>query len=170
MPHPIINISEIELKRPVFAPDGEASQRFDAKQGYIAPKIGAKLLGYNITEIPPGKRAFPLHNHRVNEEMFFILEGEGEVRIGKNQFPIKPGDFIACPPGNKDVAHQLINKGDKALKFLAVSTKLTPEVVEYPDSNKFGVLAEFKEGDDTKPRRFLHCNREENSMDYWDGE
>ena len=39
-------------------------------------------LHYNLTAVPPGKRAFPFHNHRVNEEMFFILEGTGEVRIG----------------------------------------------------------------------------------------
>jgi len=45
----------------------------------VGTRLGARLLGYNITAVPPGKRAFPLHNHMVNEEMFFVVEGHGEV-------------------------------------------------------------------------------------------
>ena len=47
----------------------------------------------------PGKRAFPFHNHQVNEEMFFVIAGSGEVRIGAEMFPIRKGDIIACPAG-----------------------------------------------------------------------
>ena len=50
--------------------------------GFISRKIGARKLGYNLTGVPPGKRAFPFHNHQVNEEMFFVLAGSGEIRIG----------------------------------------------------------------------------------------
>lgn len=54
---PIVNISEIELMpRPAaYAATGEAAERFDASMGMIAPRIGAKHLGYNITAVPPGK-------------------------------------------------------------------------------------------------------------------
>ena len=72
---PFVNIDEIALqpRPPQFAAKGDAAERFDARMGMVAPRIGARLLGYNITAVPPGKRAFPAHNHRVNEEMFFIL-------------------------------------------------------------------------------------------------
>ena len=81
---PFVNIDEIELqpRPPQFAAKGDAAQRFDARMGQVAPLIGAHLLGYNITAVPPGMRAFPAHNHRVNEEMFFVVEGTGEIRIG----------------------------------------------------------------------------------------
>jgi len=59
--------------------------------GQISSLVGAQKLGYNITKVPPGKRAFPIHNHHVNEEMFLILEGEGQVRIGNEMFPINAG-------------------------------------------------------------------------------
>ena len=55
----------------------------------VGPRIGAQLLGYNITAVAPGKRAFPLHNHHVNEEMFFILSGSGELRVGDERFTLR---------------------------------------------------------------------------------
>jgi Cupin domain len=101
MTKPVINIADVvpEPRPAAFAPSGPAAERFDAKMGFIAPRIGAQKLGYNITVVPPGKRGFPFHNHRVNEEMFFILQGSGEVRIGETTYPIRTGDVIACPPG-----------------------------------------------------------------------
>jgi uncharacterized cupin superfamily protein len=172
MTKPIINIADIELlPRPAaFAPDGPAAERFDARMGYIGARIGARDLGYNITAVPPGKRAFPFHNHRVNEEMFFVLQGCGEVRIGASVYPIRSGDVIACPTGGKETAHQIINTGTEELRYLAVSTKLSPEIAEYPDSGKFGLLADFPAGSDGKPQRFVHLGREGDCLDYWEGE
>ena len=168
----IINIADVELQpRPAaFAATGEAAERYDARMGFIGPRVGAQKLGYNITAVPPGKRAFPFHNHRVNEEMFFILEGDGMARIGEETFPIRAGDIIACPPGGRENAHQIINTGQTELKYLAVSTKQTPEIAEYPDSGKFGILAEYPPAEDGKPKVFRFVSRESLNVDYWDGE
>jgi uncharacterized cupin superfamily protein len=159
---PIVNIDEVELQQrpPERAPKGAAAARFDARVGMIAPKLGAQKLGYNITAVPPGKRAHPFHNHRINEEMFYVIEGSGEVRIGGAVHPIRAGDIIACPPGGKETAHQIVNTGKSELKYLAVSTKLTPEICDYPDSGKFAVLSETI--------RFV--SRESEQLDYWEGE
>lgn len=173
MQKPIINIENIQLQArpPALSPSGEAAERYDSKMGFIGPQIGAKLLGYNITELPPGKRAFPFHNHRVNEEMFFVLEGQGDIRIGKEIFEIQKGDFVACPPGGEETAHQIINSSEGVLKFLAVSTKMSPEIAEYPDSGKFGILAEFKpDRQEDRPKRYRFVSRETESLDYWEGE
>jgi len=172
MPKPIINISEVVVgpRPPGLAPSGAVAERFDAKIGYIGPLVGARQLGYNLTVVPPGKRAFPFHNHRANEEMFFVLQGSGEVRIGETTYPIHSGDVIACPAGGKETAHQIINSGSEELRYLAVSTKLSPEIAEYPDSGKFGVLAELPPDANGKPRRFVFVGREGQSLNYWEGE
>ena len=169
---PLVNIDEVELqpRPPQFAAKGDAAERFDARMGMVAPLIGARLLGYNITAVPPGKRAFPAHNHRINEEMFFILEGRGELRVGAQSWPVRAGDVIACPPGGPETAHQLINTGDAELKYLAVSTKLSPEICEYPDSGKFGVLAEYPPGPDGKPQGFRYVGKPELAVGYWEDE
>jgi len=172
MVKPILNIDDIELNPwpPGSSLSGEAAERYDAKMGAVAPRIGAQKLGYNITVVPPGKSAFPLHNHHVNEEMFFVLQGAGEVNIGGHTYPIRAGDFVACPPGGKEWAHKMINTGMEELRYLAVSTKITPEVVDYPDSGKFGVLDEISIGHDGKSRRFVFVGRESDARDYWEGE
>jgi uncharacterized cupin superfamily protein len=172
MKRPIINIADVELqpRPPAFAATGAAANRYAARMGSIAPLLGAQKLGYNLTAVPPGKRAFPFHNHRVNEEMFFVLEGTGEVRIGETVYPLRVGDIVACPPGGKELAHQVVNTGQVELKYLAVSTKLSPEVVEYPDSGKFGILAEYPAGPDGKPQGLRFIGRENLNIDYWEGE
>ena len=172
MPHPILNLADVELSpRPAaFAATGPAAERYDARMGMIAPRLGAQKLGYNLTAVPPGKRAFPFHNHRVNEEMFFVVEGTGEIRIGAATYPIRAGDVIACPPGGKETAHQIVNTGTTELRYLAVSTKVSPEIAEYPDTGKFGVLAEFAAGADGKPQMFRYIGRESLAVGYWEGE
>jgi uncharacterized cupin superfamily protein len=122
--HAIVNIDTLELTpRPeAFAATGVAAEHFDARSARIGPRIGARLLGYNVTAVPPGKAAFPFHAHRVNEEMFFILDGAGELRLGAQVHPVRRGDVIACPPGGPEAAHQLRNTGSTELRYLAVST------------------------------------------------
>ncbi len=172
MPKPIINIADVELEpRPSgFAPSEPAVERFDAKMGFIGPRIGAQKLGYNITAVPPGKCAFPFHNHHVNEEMVFVLQGIGEVRIGESTYPIRSGDVISFPAGGKETAHQITNTGTNELRYFAVSTKLSPEICEYPDSGKFGVFAEFAADSDGKPQKFVFVGRDSDSLNYWEGE
>lgn len=159
----ILNITELEYASfPGVMPE-ELKKKFDAKLGDIGRRLGLSKLGANVTVIAPGKGkvAFPFHDHRVNDELFFILEGEGEVRIGDERRPVKKGDFIACPPGGKDAAHQLVNGSDtEELRYLALSSKHMPEIADYPDTGKFGILTET----------FRFVGRADQSLDYWEGE
>lgn len=162
----ILNIDEIEYQ------SWGNGDRFEAQMGRISSRIGAKKLGYNVTVLPPGKRAFPFHSHRVNEEMFFVLEGQGEIRIGPDTFPVTKGDVIACPAGGPETAHQIINRSNSnELKYLAVATSESPEIAEYPDSDKIGVFAEFPANGDGKPTVMRYIIRGQADMaDYWEGE
>ena len=66
--------------------------------------------------------------------------------------------------------HQIINTGNCEMRYLAVSTKLSPEIAEYPDSGKFGLLAELADEPDGSARRFIFVGREGEGLDYWQGE
>jgi uncharacterized cupin superfamily protein len=118
----------------------------------------------------PGKRAFPRHNHRVNEELFVILDGTGELVVGDARWPVRKGDVIACAPGGPQTAHQLINTStEQELKFLAISTLETPDIVEYPDSGKLGYYGRFT-GGDGKPELVVGLCRPAEGVRYWEGE
>jgi len=159
---PLINIDELEYTR--FGDGG----RFEAKLLRISAAIGARDLGYNITVVPPGRRAFPFHRHHHNEEMFFILQGTGTLRYGDGEYPLREGDVIACPAGPAG-AHQIINSGRAELRYLAVSTNRSPEVAEYPDSGKVGMYAgDFADTGAEMDLRLLV--KTASAVDYFDGE
>lgn len=166
---PMVNLGDLELaERPAaFEARGEAGERFGARMARFSEGLGAVQLGYNVTAVPPGKRAFPFHSHRVNEEMFLILEGEGELRLGDSRYPVRAMDVIACPAGGPETAHQLINTGSGELRYLAVSTTRGPELCEYPDSGKFGVI-DYAAGNPS--RFFRYVGRAGEGLDYWEGE
>jgi uncharacterized cupin superfamily protein len=160
----VLNIADIPLT------DHGQGEAFAARFGQFGPLIGAKQLGSRLTVVPPGKKAWPYHAHHVNEEMFVILDGAGTLRLGGAEQPVKAGDVIACPAGGPETAHQIVNTGEAELRYLAISTMLTPEVCTYPDSGKFTVLSGSAPGGDKAARLVSYVGRAENSLDYWDGE
>ncbi|TDQ83088.1 putative cupin superfamily protein [Dongia mobilis] len=159
MPKPIMNLADA-----VFD-DVEENGIYTSSRAQIAAHIGARDLGYNLTVVPPGKVQCPFHSHRGEEEMFLILEGEGELRFGDQRYPIRAFDVIACPTGGPEVAHQIVNTGKVTMRYLAVSTIKNIDVCEYPDSGKFSVVT----GGRASPG-FRKIVRAENTVDYYDRE
>lgn len=166
MSRQILNLAAAELQA---SPYPGPAERFGARMALIAPRIGAKMLGCNVTEIEPGKAAFPFHNHWTNEELFLVLEGEGEVRIGSERHPLRQGDVLCCPPGGPETAHQIVNTGERPMRIFAVSTKLSAELVEYPDTGKLGILAQRPDANG-QHAHFRFVTRPNLAVDYWEGE
>ena len=160
-----VNLDELEFARVICHGDD-----FEAKMARVSPLIGGVKLAYNVTDVPPGKRAFPFHNHHANEQLFFILEGEGVLRFGEERCPVRPGDFIACPSGGPEAAHQLINTGRADLRYLAISESPEADVVQYPDSGKFGAFTGLRPGAHPGDARFAGFWDEQRRLDYWEGE
>ncbi|AWV91420.1 cupin domain-containing protein [Bradymonas sediminis] len=136
----------------------------------MAAKIGAQKLGCRLTVVPPGKKAWPFHSHHANEEMFLILEGTGSYRLGQETYPIKAGDLLSAPVGGAETAHQIINDSTAPLKYLAMSTMHEPDIMEYPDSKKFGVFAGSAPGGAKADRRFSAFAFLDDTVGYWEDE
>ena len=93
--------------------------------------------------------------------MFFIVSGTGLLRYGKQTRKVRAGDFICCPTGGPDTAHQLVNDSNAPLAYISVSTMMPAEVCEYPDSKKVGAYG----------KDFRHMTRAEHHLeDYWTDE
>jgi uncharacterized cupin superfamily protein len=160
--NPIINLADVALR------DTGNGKGFAAKVGSFARQIGSTGMGAMLHVVEPGKKAFPFHVHHQIHELFVILEGEGTYRFGKENYPIKAGDICAAPTGGPEHAHQIINTGKTVLKYLGISTMTDTEVVEYPDSGKFGVTSRFDWS--TMSGGVRHLGRPGTSLDYHDGE
>ena len=60
-----------------------------------------------------------LHLHRMTEELYFILEGGGQMTLGAREFPVSAGDTICIAPGT---AHRIRNTGSMRLRILCSCT------------------------------------------------
>ena len=159
MVKPIMNLDDVAFD------DIEENGLYTSSRASIGIHIGAKNLGYNLTVLPPGKSQCPFHSHHGEEEMFFILEGEGELRFGESRYPIRKHDVIACPPGGAEVAHQIINTGAVTMRYLSLSTLVDIEACEFPDSQKVLVVT-GKPGEPGLRKMF----RAEATVEYYDRE
>ena len=64
--------------------------------------------------LPIGGSTTP-HHHPKTEEIYYILEGTGQMQIGDETQDVGVGDAIAIPPG---MIHTIKNTGECVLKFL----------------------------------------------------
>lgn len=152
---PLMNLDEAQFD------DVEDNGLYTSRRASIGRHIGARQLGYNLTVLPPGKAQCPFHSHHGEEEMFFIIEGSGELRFGDQRHPLRANDVVACPTGGAEVAHQIVNTGSTPLRYLAVSTVAALDACEYPDSQKVSVRSRG---------RLSRMFRAETGVDYYDRE
>ncbi len=48
--------------------------------------------------VAPGQ-ATERHYHRESEELYYLLEGSGEIELGGERCAVGPGDAVLIPPG-----------------------------------------------------------------------
>lgn len=117
--------------------------------------MGSSSSGLQQVAVAPGKLNCPPHCHSAEEELFVVLEGEGTLILGKDEFPVERGHVIARPPGTC-VAHAF-RAGDPGLTLLAYGTRRTSDACYYPRSGKVSL-------------RGLGVIGRIEPLDYWEGE
>jgi uncharacterized cupin superfamily protein len=131
------------------------------RSGYakLHPEIGAQTLFGGLFELPPGQSGRPYH-YESSEEWLLVLEGRPTVRHPGGEDELAPGDLV-CFPAGPDGAHKITNRGEATARVLLVSTRTSPAVAVYPDSDKVGVVPDW--GDTIFVRRDANTG-------YYDGE
>ena len=156
----VINVADVPLNV-----EGHG-KRFAVSTGEVGEALGLTVLGCMLHVVPPGKTAFPYHRHHGCDEMFVILSGSGEYRIGDERLPVRAGDCLGAPAGG--AAHQIVNTGAEALRYLGFGNNPPADLVEYPDSGKVGMRIGAK-GIHYVDSTFQARGRIA-PADYWDGE
>lgn len=90
---PAVNVGALELEH------WQQGSFFAGSDTSFGAMLGLKGLGISYNEVPPGKSGCPFHNHHVEEELFVILDGEGEYRFGDQRLAISKGDVLGAPAG-----------------------------------------------------------------------
>ncbi len=140
--------------------DGERTRigRTDIRRRNVGLALGSVTTGLRQLEIAAGAEGYPPHCHSAEDELFVVLEGDGELLLGWPQeaHPVRRGHVIARRAGTGE-AHAF-RAGPNGLGLLAHGARDSSDVCFYPRSGKVslrGVGVMFRPGP---------------SLDYWDGE
>jgi len=108
----------------------------------LAKQLEAGSLGARLWRLAPGQ-ASTRHRHRDQEELYFLLEGSGRVRVDDELLTLAPQDSLLVEPGS---VRQLFNDTGAAQLWLVAGAPLeganTLEMSEetlrelYPDGPK----------------------------------
>ena len=111
---------------------------FRARRAKVGHQAGAVKTGLSYWELDPGEAAYPYHAHLTEEEIVVILEGTPTLRTPDGWRELAQGEVVVFPTGERG-AHQLVNKTDTTIRFLAFSNSGDPEIIVQLDAGKYGV-------------------------------
>jgi uncharacterized cupin superfamily protein len=148
----------------VHVPDLEATERDGATVGrrvrYPGRQAGSDRTGLRHAEIFPGKLNAPPHCHSAEDEIFVVLEGDGQLLLweaaGVEEHPVRTGSVVSRPAGT-GIAHAL-RAGDGGMTLLMYGTRDPREIVYYPRTGKLYFVG------------LGLVTRVGEQLDYWDGE
>ena len=127
----------------------------------IAPRLGGKLLGGSLYELPPGEKTWPYHYETGCDEWLIAVSGRPTLRGPDGERELEPGDVAVFPEGPAG-AHQVLNRTEEPCRVLLLSSKSPLAIVHYPDSGKVGLWT-LREG-------YQAMLPTEPTVDYWAGE
>lgn len=90
----------------------------------VDPKnSGSTRLDFRISRYAP-KAYVQEHVHKVQEQVYYVIEGEGLLTLDDAKHLMRPHDYVYVPPG---VRHSFANTGLAGLVFLVVTTPADDE-------------------------------------------
>jgi uncharacterized cupin superfamily protein len=127
----------------------------------VGNRLGARLLGGTLYELPPGEKTWPYHFEIGCEEWLIAVSGRPTLRGPDGERELAPGDVAVFPEGPEG-GHQVTNRCQEPARVLLLSSKSPLAIVHYPDSGKVGLWSQG-EG-------YQAMLKTEPKLDYWDGE
>ena len=112
---------------------------FRARRAKLGLQGGAVKTGLSYWEVEPGEAAYPYHAHLTEEEIIVVLSGTPSLRTPDGWRELQQGEVVIFPTG-KGGAHQIVNKSDETIRFLAFSNSGAPEIVLQLDADKVGAF------------------------------
>jgi uncharacterized cupin superfamily protein len=148
---PVANLFDVETARDADDPAG-----YESGYARIGPLVGGEGLGASVYVLGEGQAVCPYH-WESDEEWLLVLEGRIEVRTPEGEEEVGAGDLV-CFPAGPEGAHKTTNRRPEPARILIFSTRKTPAIAGYPDSDKIGVWPPGK------------LFRVSDAVDYWEGE
>ena len=155
-------MTRASIADPVFD-DNRDQPGFRRRRARLGRQVGSEKIGLSLFEVPPGEAAYPYHLHLGEEEIVVVLEGRPSLRTPDGWREMEEGEVAGFPTGEAG-AHQIVNRTDAPVRFLAFSNQ-QPDVVIQPDSRKVGAFERRPDGGGLNV-----WFRQDDAAGYFDGE
>jgi uncharacterized cupin superfamily protein len=130
-PSNIVNVDEVELVESVLTTVGRQVK-------YLSKEAGSQRTGLRWSSVNPGMLNAAPHCHSAEEEIFVVLEGDGQLVLweesGETERAVERGSVV-CRRAGTGVAHAFRAGGD-GLTLLLYGTKDPNDMCFYPRSRK----------------------------------
>lgn len=83
---------------------------------FVDADLSDKRLTIHISEVGPGQRSHPPHQH-PGVEAFYMLEGQGTLEIDEQRQLIRANEGVVFDP-NK--LHGLVNTGEVPMRYIVI--------------------------------------------------
>ena len=82
---------------------------------FLARRLNCEGVGFGMVRIKPGRGAEYVHQHRVQEEVFMTLKGEGTIILDGRRIAMPEGTVIRVAP---EVKRAVGNESKRDVVFL----------------------------------------------------
>lgn len=136
-------MSAASIAAPVFDEIRE-HPGFNCRRARLGRQAGSEKLSMSLWDLPAGEAAYPFHFHLAEEELVVLLEGRPSLRTPAGWREMEEGEVVSFLVG-EDGAHQIVNRTEEPVRFLAISNQ-QPDIVVRPDSRSLSVVERRPEG------------------------
>jgi mannose-6-phosphate isomerase-like protein (cupin superfamily) len=102
------------VEHPIQTPSGEVIVELVGRDENSGGSEKQSLAHVSI----PSAKSVPPHYHKVSEETYFFLKGEGRMVVDDEERAVSEGDAVLIKPRQ---IHHLYNDGTETLEFVAIS-------------------------------------------------
>jgi mannose-6-phosphate isomerase-like protein (cupin superfamily) len=80
--------------------------------------LGVEAFGIQVIDMPANADQYPEHDHTADgqEEVYTVVDGAATIRVGGEEYELKPGTFVRVGPSEK----RKIITGDQPARLIAI--------------------------------------------------
>ncbi|MBP3439377.1 MAG: cupin domain-containing protein [Sutterella sp.] len=92
----------------------------DAPRAELHDALGLTGAEVSVNVLPPGGGAPFVHAHKLNEEVYGVIAGRGELYIDGRVVPLEAGDWFRIDPAGRRAVRAAV---DSAMTLICIQTK-----------------------------------------------
>jgi uncharacterized cupin superfamily protein len=127
---PALDPSSVSPRSSSGYPEPFRSRVLPREKRAIGDALGLTKIGVNLTTLSPGKESSMRHFHMLEDELVFVLEGEIVLQTDDGEQVLTAGMCAGFPAGSRN-GHQLVNRSDRAARYLEISNRDPKDSAEY---------------------------------------